>query len=215
MAPDIEPFGHESVQGFLHRPEAADGDGVVLTHGAGSNCESRLLITVADALCGAGFHVLRCDLPFRQQRPNGPPIPAQAAADRAGLRAAVEALREFVTGRIVLGGHSYGGRQSSMLAAEDPKIADCLLLLSYPLHPPRRPNQLRTAHLPDVQMPALFVHGTRDPFGSPEEMKAAVGLLSGPVELSLAPSASHDLASGKFDLGGLLIRPLQDLFGRH
>jgi uncharacterized protein len=73
-----------------------------------------------------------------------------------------------------LGGHSYGGRQASMLAAEEPDLAAGLLLLSYPLHPPRRPARLRTAHFPKLTTPALFVHGTRDPFGSMDEMRAAV-----------------------------------------
>ena len=77
-----------------------------------------------------------------------------------------------------------GGRQSSMLAAEQSEVCDGLLLLSYPLHPPRKPEQLRTQHLPDVRTPALFVHGTRDPFGLPDEMEQARSLLKGPAVLS-------------------------------
>ena len=74
-------------------------------------------------------------------------------------------LRGRVGGPVVLGGHSYGGRQATMLAAEEPGVAEALLLLSYPLHPPNKPAQLRTAHFPQLRTPALFVSGTKDPFG--------------------------------------------------
>lgn len=180
----------------------------MLAHGAGSDSKSRLLALVAEALCGAGFVVLRYDLPFRQIRPHGPPMPGHGARDREGLRAAVDFVRESAARRIVMGGHSYGGRQASMLAAEQADICDALLLLSYPLHPPRKPEQLRTEHLPGVRIPALFVHGARDPFGSPEEIEAATRLLAGPAVLSLVPGAGHDLNSGKFDVPGLLLEPL-------
>lgn len=157
------------VRGFIHRSEAANSDGLILTHGAGSNCQSPLLIAVADAFATAGFTVLRCDLPFRQARPHGPPRPGDAARDREGLKNATAAFRKQLKGRIFLGGHSYGGRQATMLAADEPQLVNGLLLLSYPLHPPRKPSQLRTQHLPRLQTPAMFVHGTRDPFGSLEE----------------------------------------------
>ena len=100
-----------------------------------------------------------------------------------------------------------------MLAAEQPEVCDALLLLSYPLHPPRKPEQLRTQHLPDVRTPALFVHGTRDPFGLPDEMEQARSLLQGPAVLSQVEGAGHDLASGKFDVRGLLVVPLLRLLG--
>lgn len=195
----------------LHKPETANGDGVVLTHGAGGNRDSALLVLVAQRLCEAGYWVMRYDMPFRQLRAQGPPMPAHAAADRAGLRQAALEMRDRVTGRVVLGGHSYGGRQASMLLAEDPGVADALLLLSYPLHPPRKPEQLRTAHLPALRTPSLFVHGTRDPFGSPEEMRVALELIPGPKILSEAHGAGHDLAGGKFDVVTRVVEPLGKL----
>jgi len=182
-----------AVRGFLHTPDAPTGHGLVLTHGAGSNCNAPLLIAVAEAFCARGITVLRCDLPFRQARPHGPPFPAMAAQDRAGLARAVRALRGRVPGKVFLGGHSYGGRQSSMLAAEEPDLAAGLSLLSYPLHPPRRPEDLRTAHFPKLTTPALFVHGTRDPFGSVDEMRGALGLIAAPHELIAVEGAGHDL----------------------
>jgi hypothetical protein len=83
-----------------------------------------------------------------------------------------------------------------MLAAENPNIVDALLLLSYPLHPPNRPEQMRTAHFPKLKIPELFVHGSRDPFGSLDEMRAAVKLISAPVELLAIEGAGHDLMRG-------------------
>src|SRR6266478_2202291 len=151
-----ETPGHPAVRGFLHKPEIEARGALVLTHGAGSNCGAPLLVAVGEAFAGAGFLVLRCDLPFRQVRPHGPPA-GNGAQDRAGLQRAAQVLREFAPDRVFLGGHSYGGRQASMLAAEDPAVARALLLLSYPLHPPEKPHQLRTAHLPKLRIPALFV----------------------------------------------------------
>jgi hypothetical protein len=183
------------VRGWLHEPEAGRADnGLVITHGAGSNCESPMLRALAEAFALAGFYVLRCDLPFRQMRAKGPPLGAVAARDREGLRRAVEEMREIVSGRVMLGGHSYGGRQATMLAAEDPAIADGLLLLSYPLHPPRKPESLRTAHFPKLQTPALFVHGTRDPFGSIEEMTEALRAIPALHKLVEMDKLGHELS---------------------
>ena len=181
------------VRGYLHRPGTPNSDGLVLTHGAGANARSALLAALAEMFAGAGFSVLRCALPYRQNRTFGPPRPGDAARDREGLKNGVSVMRNLISGRVFLGGHSYGGRQATMLCAEEPRLADGLLLLSYPLHPPRKPAQLRTQHLPRLQTSAVFVHGTRDPFGSIEEMEAALKLL--PVKTLLLPvaGAGHDL----------------------
>src|SRR4029077_11310517 len=120
------------------RRGAAAGGGLVRTQGAGGNCRAPLLVAAAQAFSAAGLAVLRCDLPFRQRRPSGPPSPAGAAADRAGLQEAVTAMRGIVPGRIFLGGQSYGGRQATLLAADEPDLVSALLLFSYPLHPPRK-----------------------------------------------------------------------------
>ena len=84
-----------------------------------------------------------------------------------------------------------------MLAANEPRLVERLLLLSYPLHPPKRPAELRTKHFPDLQTPALFVHGTRDGFGSIAEMEAALKLIPARTELLLIPDAGHELMTGK------------------
>ena len=189
----IEPFSEEQLRGFLHRPEQPSGDAIALTHGAGSNCKAPLLMAVAEEFAGAGLIVLRFDLAFRQARPSGPPRPGDAPLDREGIRAAASAMRRIAVGRLFLGGHSYGGRQTSMLAAAEPAVAEGLLLLSYPLHPPRKPAQMRTAHLPQLSTPALFVHGSRDPFGTLEEMRSALALIPASTSLVDIEGAGHDL----------------------
>src|SRR5689334_18261650 len=116
-------------------------NGIILTHGAGTNADSPLLVALAAAFEAAGWRAIRYNLPYRHLRPHGPPIPAQAAADRAGLAGEVAKMKSLVDGKVVLGGHSYGGRQASMVATEQPGLVDGLLLLSYPLHPPKKPEQ--------------------------------------------------------------------------
>jgi len=206
----VEP----SVRGFLHEPSQPNEDALVLTHGAGANCQSKLLIALAGAFADAGYLVLRCDLPFRQSRPHGPPFPAMAPRDREGLRRAVEVLRSKTTGRMFLGGHSYGGRQGSMLVAEEPQLVDGLLLLSYPLHPPRKPAELRTAHFPQLKPPSLFVHGGRDPFGSHDEMKAAMALIPAQQMLMEIEGAGHELLGKKADetLPARVVQAFQEFF---
>jgi uncharacterized protein len=211
------------VRGYLHVPESSNGDALILTHGAGSNAQAPLLIAAAETFSTAGFTVLRCDLPYRQTRSFGPPGPGDAARDRAGLKNAIDAIRKMMgapfkacpepvegpgfglsgdAAKIFLGGHSYGGRQASMLCAElskaelpqeERELVAGLLLLSYPLHPPRKPEQQRTQHLPDLRTPTLFVHGTRDPFGSIEELEKAMKMIPGKTKLLTVEGAGHDL----------------------
>ena len=197
---EIVAFESEGVHGFLHRPDDAAGTGLVVTHGAGGNCNAPLLVAAAAAFSAAGLTVLRVDLPFRQRRPTGPPSPAGAAADRAGLRRAVGALRAIVSGRVILGGQSYGGRQATMLAADEPGLVEALLLFSYPLHQPGKPERLRTEHFPRLSVPALFVHGTTDPFGSIAELRLAVSVIPASTQVLPIERAGHDLRRGGFDL---------------
>jgi predicted alpha/beta-hydrolase family hydrolase len=219
----VDPF----VRGLLHRPTTPNGNGLVLTHGAGSNCQAPLLIALAESFAETGFTVLRCDLPYRQDRSFGPPGPGDAKRDRAGLKNAAVALSNIARGRIFLGGHSYGGRQASMLcaelseksaeksteksAAESQKLAAGLLLLSYPLHPPRKPEQLRTQHFFHLQTPALFVQGTRDPFGSIVEIEQALKLIPAKTKLLTVEGAGHDLGfKGKAKRGELTEKVLEE-----
>lgn len=234
----IREFADDSVEprvrGFLHLPESANGEGLILTHGAGANAQAPLLRALAETFAAEGFTVLRCDLPFRQVRSFGPPGPGDAARDRAGLKNAAAAIREILDAplradfarsgnsvasdqnskRIFLAGHSYGGRQASMLCAEQPNLAAGLLLFSYPLHPPRRPEQQRTQHLPDLHTPTLFVSGTRDPFGSIPELERAIKMIPAKTKLVSVEGAGHDLGfKGKARKEELPVKVLEE-FGK-
>jgi len=211
---DGVPFHADSVRGFLHRPSGGEaGDGLVLTHGAGSDCSAPLLVAAADAFSAAGIAVLRCDLPFRQKRPKGPPSPGGAAVDRAGLRVAVAAMRDLVPGRVALGGASYGGRQATLLAADAPGLVAFLLLFSYPLHALGKPGRPRTEHFPRLSVPCVFVHGTTDPFGTLAELRAAIAAIPTPTELLPVEGAGHDLKRGRFDLAPVVACVLRQLAG--
>lgn len=186
-----ENFDANGVSGVLHRPDGGAAGGIALTHGAGSDCRAPLLVRLARSFAESGYTVLRYDLPFRLER--RPPHPASAARDREGIVRAADTLKGMVQGPIIAGGHSYGGRQTTMAAAERPGLADALLLLSYPLHPPKKPEQKRTAHFPELRIPALFVHGTADPFASIEELRDAVTLIPARTDVLAVERAGHDL----------------------
>ena len=211
-ASSIQEFADQNVdppiQGFLHTPVTPNGDALVLTHGAGGNAQAPLLRALAETFANAGFAVLRCNLPYRQVRSFGPPGPGDAARDRVGLKNAIAALARIVAApsaessgsrephensRLFLAGHSYGGRQSSILCSEEQNLVAGLLLLSYPLHPPRKPEQQRTQHLPNLRTTTLFVHGTRDPFGSIPELERAIKMIPAPARLLPVEGAGHDL----------------------
>lgn len=210
----------EKVRGHLDEPEGKAAVSLVLTHGAGGNANGALLVALSDELARRGVAVLRYDLPFRQLRPHGPPSPSSAKRDQQGLRDAANVLRKMIGGRVVLGGQSYGGRQASMLAASDPSACDGLLLLSYPLHAPGKAEQLRDAHFPQIKVPALFVQGTKDPFGSVAELKQSLELLKGRFEHLIVEGAGHDLGwSGRKrpqfeDVSRVVAKTFATFFGR-
>jgi len=183
---------------------------LLLTHGAGSNRNAPLLVALENAFHAANIEVLRYDLSFRQERPHGPPRPGDAARDREGLREQILKIRDKKPERVWLGGHSYGGRQSSMLAAEAPGLVDALLLLSYPLHPPRKPQELRTEHFPNLRTPALFVHGVRDPFATSGELTSAIALIPVYVSLLEIEGAGHDLGRHHSDVSSKIVSAFLD-----
>ncbi len=185
------------MRGTLHRATGSSADFLVLTHGAGGNSNTALLIALAEAFVEVGISALRCDLPYRQRKPTGPPSPGDAKLDQQGLRRAVTRMREEFRGRAFLGGSSYGGRQASMQVASEPSLIEGLLLLSYPLHPPGKPAQLRTQHFPALRTPTLFVSGTRDAFGSIDELQVAIKLIPAKTRLVAIEGAAHGLSDKK------------------
>lgn len=186
-----------AIGGIAHRPDGDPGGVVVLTHGAGGNRDSPLLVAVCDEWARRGWLAIRYNLPYRRRRPTGPP--SGAAADLAGIVEAIALARSLVDGPVIAGGHSYGGRLTSMAVADGAPV-HTLTLFSYPLHPPGRPDRIRTGHFAAIGAPTVFAHGTKDPFGSPAELRAAAGLIPAPTEIVEVTGARHDLGSKVTDL---------------
>lgn len=174
-------------QGHGHGSATASGAivaGLLLTPGAGADRDHRTLLAVEAAV--APLPVRRVDFPARAA---GRRAPDRAPVAVAHVRAATEELAAdlgVTTDRLVVGGRSYGGRMCSMAVAEGLPVAG-LVLLSYPLHPPGKPEKLRVAHLPDVHVPVLAVSGAKDPFGSPDELATHLTTLGGPLTTVLVP----------------------------
>lgn len=209
----VELLDTDTVHGHLHTPEGSPRGAVALTHGAGGNCDAPILVRMCERFADRGVVALSYDLPFRWRNPKGPPQPSRAVEDRAGVVAAAAILRARVDGPLVVGGVSYGGRQTSMAVAEDRGLADALLLLSYPLHPPGKPEKARTEHLPDITVPTVFVHGARDPFGTVDELREATTLLASDTVLVEVPAAGHDLGRSKADPCDDTVTAVFDLLG--
>lgn len=161
---------------------------LLLTPGAGANRDNRILVTLEQAV--APLPCERIDFPYRLA---GKRLPDPAPIAVAHLQAAAAALVSAAgvpTDRLVLGGRSYGGRMCS-LAVADGLPAAGLILLSYPLHPPGRPEKLRVKHFPQLDLPVLFVSGDKDPFGTPIEFDRWVAEIPGPVTQVWLPGG-HD-----------------------
>jgi len=193
----------EAIAGIAHQPDGDPIGTVVLTHGAGGSRESPLLKKICDEWSSRGWLAVRYNLPYRRRRPKGPPS-GSAAGDRAGIVEAVTTVRRLVDGPVIAGGHSYGGRQTSMAVA-DGLAVDVLSLFSYPLHPPGKPDQLRTEHLPRICAPTVFTHGTADPFGTLAELRAAATLILAPIDIVEVTGARHDLGSKNLDVPRLAV----------
>ncbi|GAB7066537.1 alpha/beta hydrolase [Mycobacterium hodleri] len=193
----------DAIAGVAHAP-AEEATGIVLlTHGAGGNRESPMLVKLCDEWASRGWLAVRYDLPYRRRRPKGPPS-GSAAADQAGVVHAVALARSLTSGPVLVGGHSYGGRMTSVAVA-DGLAVDVLTLFSYPLHPPGKPERARTEHLPRITVPTVFTHGTSDPFGTIDEVRSAAALVSGPTEVVEVTGARHDLGSKTLDVPALAV----------
>ena len=198
----------EAIAGIAHEPDDTPSGVVVLTHGAGGSRESALLQKICDEWARRGWLAVRYNLPYRRRRPKGPPS-GSAATDRAGIVEAIAVCRALADGPLLAGGHSYGGRQTSMVVADcvesAAQVVDLLTLFSYPVHPPGKPERARTEHLPDIPVPTVFTHGTSDPFGSIDEVRAAAALITATTEIVEITGARHDLGSKTLDVPALAV----------
>lgn len=170
---------------------------ILLAHGAGAPMDSASMTAIAQALAGVGFRVVRFEFSYMaSRRASGvrkPPPRAETLVSE--YTAAVEALG--TKGPLIIGGKSMGGRVASMIADEFFAAGriNGLLCLGYPFHPPEKPHQLRTAHLVDLKTPTLIVQGTRDPFGTRDEVPAYA--LSGSIKIHWLEDGDHDLKPRK------------------
>ncbi|WP_144205949.1 alpha/beta hydrolase family protein [Mycobacterium tilburgii] len=195
----------DTIAGIAHPPDEVARGVVVLTHGAGGDRDSPLLQQICDEWARRGWLAIRYNLPYRRRRPKGPPS-GSATTDRAGIVEAITVCLGLADRPLIAGGHSYGGQQTSMVVAEtnSPHI-DVLTLFSYPVHPPGKPERLRTEHLPDIRVPTVFTHGTSDPFGTPVEVRDAAALIAAPTEVIEITGARHDLRSSTLDVPALAV----------
>jgi len=160
---------------------------LLLFPGAGSSSTHPSLLAIAKAV--APMKCVRADFPYRKagrKAPDRAPVLMQAVRDEA---------KPLLKGGLVLGGRSLGGRMCSMVVgdAADPLPAKGLVLISYPLHPPGKRDSLRVEHLPRITVPCLFVQGTRDTFGSPDELQQWTQTIPGPVTHHWVEGKGHDL----------------------
>ena len=169
---------------------------LVFGHGAGGGKDHPWITRVADALEARGIRVVTFNFPYMEAKrgaPDRPPV-LEAAFARVWTEAAAKA-----TGPLFAGGKSMGGRIASQVAAAGgftPAPAG-LVFFGYPLHPPGKPEQRRDRHLPDITVPMLFLHGTRDPFGSAGEMQALAGTLGTLARLEVVDGGDHSLVAPK------------------
>lgn len=195
----------DDIAAVAHPPVGSPAGVVVLTHGAGGNRDSPLLVAVCDEWARRGWLAIRYNLPYRRRRPTGPPS-GSGVADQTGIVDAIATARTMADGPLIAGGHSYGGRLTSMAVAAAPGIADELTLFSYPLHPPGKPERLRTDHFGSIEVPTVFTHGSSDPFGSLPQLRAAAALIAGPTRIVEVSGAGHNLAgSGKATSGSKVL----------
>lgn len=177
--------------------------GVLLAPGAGADRDQPGLVAIDEALSARGLVVRRMDFPYRlagRRSPDRPPVLMEAVRQAAGALAAAVGLPAE---RLVLGGRSMGGRICSMVVAEGQPAA-ALVLVSYPLHPPGRPDRLRTDHFPLLRVPCLFLSGTRDAFGTPEELETATKAVPGPVTHVWLEGGDHGLRRKDSQVGGIV-----------
>jgi predicted alpha/beta-hydrolase family hydrolase len=167
--------------------------GLLLTPGAGSGRDHPSLVSIERAV--APLPVSRIDFPYRREGRKAPDRPARLIACIEEEAGALAERLGASPERLVLGGRSMGGRMCSMAVAEGWPAAG-LVLISYPLHPPGRPDRLRVEHLRDITVPCLFVSGTRDAFGSPDELTTHTAAIAGPVEHVWIDGGTHGLKGG-------------------
>jgi predicted alpha/beta-hydrolase family hydrolase len=177
-------------------------DGLVLTPGASAGRDHSGLVAIDEAVTPLGVVVERVEFPGRAAGKRRPDPPAVCIDTIRAATSALAGRLHVPTARVAVGGRSMGGRMGSMAVAEGLEVAG-LVLVSYPLHPPGKPDRLRTAHFPDLQLPCLFVSGRRDAFATPAELEKETAAIPGPVTLVFV-DGDHSLRRREAEVGDLV-----------
>jgi predicted alpha/beta-hydrolase family hydrolase len=188
----IEAAPNQEVTALVYPAGKPDLAGVtaILGHGAGADQNSDFMARFATGLAARGINVVTFNFLYTEQ---GRRVPDANKALEACFRAVIEAVRHKKIGRgtLVIGGKSLGGRIASQVAAARAPGVAGLVFLGYPLHPPGRADQLRAKHLRDITVPMLFVQGSRDPFGAPDELRPVLKELKAPAGLYVVEGGDH------------------------
>jgi predicted alpha/beta-hydrolase family hydrolase len=189
----VEIAPEESVTALIYPASSVDRAGVtlILGHGAGADQTSAFMVSVATALAARGHDVVTFNFRYTERRGRLPdPNPRLEAC----YRSVIEAMRRhppLERNALAIGGKSMGGRIASQVAAAGVGALAGLVLLGYPLHPPGKPDRLRSKHLPAIAAPLLFVQGEQDSFGTPDELRPILRSLTVPVELYVVAGGDH------------------------
>lgn len=183
----------DDVTAAVHRPTRRQGPAVLLTPGAGGDLDTAGLVGLASGIAAEGHLVVRANLPYREAGRRAPRAD-RTVPEFAALLASARRLAPRT--QWVIGGKSYGGRVASMVAATEAAVAG-VLCYGYPLHPPGKPEQLRVEHWPDIDVPVLFLQGTRDTFGGPDEVADHVASLGGRGTVHAVEGGDHSLVVTK------------------
>jgi len=170
---------------------------LILAHGAGASQSSDFMVAFAEGLARRGAHTVTFNFPYMEQ---GRRLPDRAETLEACFRAVITAVRgrdDLAAGRLVIGGKSLGGRMASHVAAAGLADLAGLVFLGYPLHPPGKPEQLRARHLARISQPMLFVQGSRDAFGTPEELAPILEPLGRAARVHVVEGGDHSFAVPK------------------
>ncbi len=191
---DLSPSEH--VTALAYRAASRGGADVtlILAHGAGANQTSGFMVRSATSLAARGIDTITFNFVYTEQRRR---VPDRNDKLEHCYRTVIEAVRsgkfhdDARRQKLVIGGKSMGGRIASQVAAAGQEGIAGLVFLGYPLHPPGRPDKLRSKHLPDIRAPMLFVQGSHDAFGTPEELRAVLGGLGVAADICVVEDGDH------------------------
>jgi predicted alpha/beta-hydrolase family hydrolase len=191
---DISPSEHVTAFAYWTPPRDRAGPILILAHGAGANQASSFMVRFATSLAARGIDTVTFNFVYTEQRRR---VPDRNDKLEHCYRAVIDAVRsgklhdDAGRRKLVIGGKSMGGRIASQVAAAGQEGIAGLVFLGYPLHPPGRPDKLRSKHLPNIRAPMLFVQGSRDAFGTPEELRAVFGELEVAADLYVVEDGDH------------------------